>query len=247
MKVNRITIIICAAIVLLSGISIAFISNDLAKNIAISVFTGFIVSLVIATIGYFHERAVLLEKIDFGMKSPYINMAVLKETIGKALPLTKQAPDAAEAQIKRISGLAELNVELIGDMTPALLSPICKRGRIGKMKMGLKEFEQVAFNLQNLSANLQILHLSILSKALEIQSLQLQGALPPQNMFANVDDLRHLLIVRTSKLHEYTAAQIIELEKVAKICFYKKAGERCWETLKANLQNQVHDILSEHS
>ena len=202
--------IICAAIVLLSGISIAFISNDLAKNIAISVFTGFIVSLVIATIGYFHERAVLLEKIDFGMKSLYINMAVLKETIGKALPLTKQAPDAAEAQIKRISGLAELN-------------------------------------LQNLSANLQILHLSVLSKALEIQSLQLQGALPPQNMFANVDDLRHLLIVRTSKLHEYTAAQIIELEKVAKICFHEKAGERCWGTLKANLQNQVHDILSEHS
>lgn len=38
----------------------------------------------------------------------------------------KQAPDAAEAQIKRISGLAEHNVELIGDMTPALLSPICK-------------------------------------------------------------------------------------------------------------------------
>jgi len=66
-------------------------------------------------------------------------------------------------------------------------------------------------------------------------------------MFANIDDLRHLLIARTSKLHEYTAAQIIELEKVAKICFYKKAGERCWETLKANLQNQVHDILSEHS
>ena len=214
--------IICAAIVLLSGISIAFISNDLAKNIAISVFTGFIVSLVIATIGYFHERAVLLEKIDFGMKSLYINMAVLKETIGKALPLTKQAPDAA------------------------LLSPICKRGRIGKMKMGLKEFEQVAFNLQNLSANLQILHLSILSKALEIQSLQLQGALPPQNMFANVDDLRHLLIVRTSKLHEYTAAQIIGLEKVARICFHEKAGERCWETLKANLQNQVHAIMSEH-
>lgn len=118
--------IICAAIVLLSGISIAFISNDLAKNIVISVFTGFIVSLVIATIGYFHERAVLLEKIDFGMKSLYINMAALKETIGKALPLTKQAPDAAEAQIKRISGLAELNVELIGDMTPALLSPTCR-------------------------------------------------------------------------------------------------------------------------
>lgn len=79
--------IICAAIVLLSGISIAFISNDLAKNIAISVFTGFIVSLVIATIGYFHERAVLLEKIEFNIITLYINMTVLKKTIGKALLL----------------------------------------------------------------------------------------------------------------------------------------------------------------
>lgn len=168
--------IVCAAIVILSGISIAFMSNDLAKNITVSIFTGFIVSLVIATIGYFHERAVLLEKIEFGMKSLYINMAVLKEAIGKALPLTKQAPDTAEAQIKRISGLTELisgltelNVKIIGDMTPALLSPICKRGRIEKMKKGLMEFEQVGFNLKNLSANLQILHLNILSKALEIQ------------------------------------------------------------------------------
>lgn len=141
-----------------------------------SIFTGFIVSLVIATIGYFHERAVLLEKIEFNIITLYINMTVLKKTIGKALLLIKQAPDTAEAQIKRISGLTELisgltelNVKIIGDMTPALLSPICKRGRIEKMKKGLMEFEQVGFNLKNLSANLQILHLNILSKALEIQ------------------------------------------------------------------------------
>lgn len=75
--------IACAAIVILSGISIAFISNDLAKNITVSIFTGFIVSLVIATIGFFHERAVLLEKIEFNMIGLYINMAVLKETMKK--------------------------------------------------------------------------------------------------------------------------------------------------------------------
>lgn len=104
MKANRITMIVCAAIVILSGISIAFISNDLAKNITVSIFTGFIVSLVIATIGYFHERAVLLEKIEFNIITLYINMTVLKKTIGKALLLIKQAQDTAEAQIKRISG-----------------------------------------------------------------------------------------------------------------------------------------------
>ena len=96
MKANRITMIVCAAIVILSGISIAFISNDLAKNITVSIFTGFIV--------YFNERAVLLEKIEFNIITLYINMTVLKKTIGKALLLIKQAPDTAEAQIKRIPG-----------------------------------------------------------------------------------------------------------------------------------------------
>lgn len=52
-----------------------------------SIFTGFIVSLVIATIGYFHERAVLLEKIEFNIITLYINMTVLKKTIGKVLLL----------------------------------------------------------------------------------------------------------------------------------------------------------------
>lgn len=74
MKSNKITIYVCSIPALLSGIAIyeieKFVSTELdtavLQSISSGIFTGFIVSLVIAIIGYFHERNVLLSKAEYG-------------------------------------------------------------------------------------------------------------------------------------------------------------------------------------
>lgn len=62
MKINKITMIACAAIIILSGAAVLLCDNTLIQNLSSGIFTGFIASLVISTIGYFHERNIILEK-----------------------------------------------------------------------------------------------------------------------------------------------------------------------------------------
>lgn len=62
MKINKITMITCAIITLFSGLAVFFCDNELIQSIFGGLFTGFIASLVISIIGYFHERNIILEK-----------------------------------------------------------------------------------------------------------------------------------------------------------------------------------------
>jgi len=70
MKINKITAIVCGTLTLFTGVGTVLLAlfapqttgYAALQGIVSSVFSGFIVSLVVPTIGYFHERNMISKK-----------------------------------------------------------------------------------------------------------------------------------------------------------------------------------------
>ncbi len=71
MKINKNTAVVCVAAIIISGIAIILMAlyvprfsgyNEL-QTMVLGAFSSFIVSAVIAIVGYFHERNVIIEKL----------------------------------------------------------------------------------------------------------------------------------------------------------------------------------------
>ena len=243
MKINKITLITCVVISLLSGVTILFFDNTLIVNISSGLFTGFIASFVISIIGYFHERNIILEKTDNNIKSLYINMMVLSKIIGNVLPQIHKADSMEPLPFKNISGLSELSVSFSEKMDLGLFSPIWKWGKLARTYAELIEFQQALYNIKNISVNLQAQTMEFTVKNLELQNAQIRGIQPNSTEFEYINELKNLINIRTAKLHEYVTGQVLELEKIAKSFYGYKDRKRPWEMIKAHLMVQVEDIV----
>lgn len=251
MKINKITLYVCALLTVLSGLAMIIIEYVVPDNIDTSlyqsvvsgIFTGFIVSLVISIIGYFHERNIILEKTDSNIKSLYINMMVLSKIIGSVLPQIHKATSMEPLPFKNISGLSKLSVDFSEKMDLGLFSPIWKRGKLARIYAELIEFQQVLYNIKNISMNLQAQTMEFTIKTLELQNAQMRGRQPSPTEVEYINELKNLINVRTAKLHEYITGQVLELDKIAKSFYDYKNRKHPWEMIKANLMAQVEDIV----
>lgn len=253
MKVNKITLFVCFGLTVLSGLLMVIIENfvpdqidvSLCQSIISGIFTGFIVSLVVSIIGYFHERNIILEKIDNNIRSLYINMAVVSKTIGSTLPEIHKATTMESLPFKTISELSNLNIEFIENMDLGLFSPICKNGKLAKVYVALIGFKLSLYNIKNISANLYILTKEFTIKASNLKLAQMQGMSLEPNDFASIDELKNLINIKTAKLHEHETSQVLALEKIAKSFYEYRDPKNSWEMIKADLMRQVEDIIKE--
>ena len=245
MKINKNTMITCAVITLISGCAVLFFDNTLIQNIAPGIFTGFLVSLVVSVIGYFHERNVILEKTDGNIKCLYINMCVLSKILGDVLPQIHRAVSMEQLPFKTISGLSELNVEFAGKMDIGLFSPICKKGILSKTYVELTEFQQTLYNIKNISADLQMQTMKFTIVAMQLQNAQYYRSQIKPTDADYAEDLKNLINIRTAKLHEYVTGQMLELDKIAESFFSYKSRKYPWKEIKKNLMKQVEDIVKE--
>lgn len=243
MKINKITMITCTIITIFSGLAIFFCDNELIQSIWGGLFTGFIASLVISVIGYFHERNIILEKTDSNIKSLYINMMVLSKIIGSVLPQIHKATSMESLPFENISGLSKLSVDFSEKMDLGLFSPIWKWGKLARIYAELIEFQQVLYNIKNISINLQAQTMEFTIKTLELQNAQMRGGHPSPTEVEYINELKNLINIRTAKLHEYVTGQALELEKIAKSFYDYKDRKHPWEMIKANLMAQVEDIV----
>lgn len=243
MKINKITMIACAAITILSGAAVLLCDNTLIQNLSSGIFTGFIASLVISTIGYFHERNIILEKTDSNIRNLYINLIVISKIIGSLLPQIYKANNMESLPFKNISSLSELSVSFAEKMDLGLFSPFWKRGRLARIYSDLIEFQQVIYNIKNISVNLHAQTMEYTIKVLELQNAQLRGVQPSKESLASIEELRNSINIRSAKLHEYVTGQALELEKIAKAFYGYKGCKYSWEVIKSNLMLQIEDII----
>ena len=251
MKINKITLLVCSILTVVSGLIIVVIESTLPHNMDTSlcqsivsgIFTGFIVSLVISVVGYFHERNIILEKTDSNIKNLYINMVVLSKIIGHILPQIHEADSMESLPFKNISVLSELSVGLSEKMDLGLFSPIWKRGKLARLYAELIEFQRVLYIIKNISANLQAQAMEFTIKNFEVQNARMRGLQPIPTEFKYIDELKNLINIKTAKLHEYIAGQTIMLEKIAKSFYDYKNRKHPWEAIKADLLQQVENIV----
>lgn len=251
MKINKKTTIACALAIFLCGISIAllemftpeFTSYDTICNIVFGVFSSFIVSFVISIIGYFHERAIIIERTENNIKSLYINMCVLSKIIGDTLQQIYTTTDLAALPFNNISGLSALNVEFLNNMGLGLFNSFYTHGRLAKVYSSLIEFQQVAYNIKNISMNLHAQALEHNNHFLSIRNNESFGMQTPPMVIQNLDALKNLINIKTAKLHEYVTGQSLELEKIAKAFYEYINSKQSWENIKSNLLIQVEDIV----
>ena len=251
MRINKITLFVCSILTILSGLAMIVIEGivpdsvdtSLYQSVISGIFTGFTVSLVTAIVGYFHERNIILENTDSNIKNLYINMSVLSRIIGSILPQIHKAVNMEPLPFKNISGLSELNVSFVEKMDLGLFSPLLKKGKLSQIYSRLIEFQQVLFNIKNISFNLQAQTMEFTIKSLELQNAQLRGIQPTQAELESLNDFKNVINIRTAKLHEYVTGQTLELEKIAESFYSFKDCKHSWGMIKANLMKQIEDII----
>lgn len=255
MKINKNITIVCSVVILIGtivlSIGIVFYKQffdrvgieSIITSIFIGIITGLIVSTVMAFIGYFHERAIIIGKIDFNIKSLFINMVVLSKMLEAILPQIHPTTDLSILPFKNISGLSALNLDFVEKMELHMFNAFFPNGKFSKIDSQLIEFDQTIYNIKSISMNLEIKVLEYQNLYLQIQKIQLIGMQPNFIDLQNLDNLKNYINIRTAKFHEYITGKTIELEKIAE-SFYKNKNIS-WRDIKSNLLTQAENILKQ--
>lgn len=251
MKVNKNTSIACISAIIISGIALVLITlyvpyfsgYDMLQSMILGAFSSFIVSAVIAMVGYFHEQNVIVEKTDNNIKSLYINMNVLSQIIGNTLQQIHTAQDLSVLPFGNIANLSALNVEFLNSMELGLFSPLYKSGKLAQVYNALIEFQQVAYNIKNISWNLQAQTLDHSNRVLKMQNNQSFGIPVDPMEIQYLDMLKNTINIRTAKLHEYITGQTLELETLIKKFYACNPKRKNWDDIKKHLQTQIEDIV----
>lgn len=251
MKINKMTAIVCGTLAALSGIGTVLIGLyapqtaefTTVQGIMSSIFTGFIVSLVVSTVGYFHERSVIIERTDSNIQVLYVNMCVISQEIGKFLPQIPFTMRLESLPFKHISESSSLSIDFFKDMNLSLFIPFFKQGKLGRVYKELQDFQQTIYNIRNIATSLYGQSMEYDIQLLSIQNNQMRGVPIDPNDNIRLETLKNAINVRTAKFHEYTTGQLYELEKIAKVFYTSKGGKQSWEDIKPVLLLQVTEIM----
>lgn len=243
MKINRITILVCLAVILFSGVAIIRVPDTMIQGILSGIFTGFIVSLVTSIIGYFHEREKILEKTDNNIRSLYINMNVICRTIGNTLPQIHKTTNLDSLPFKLICDLSELDIEFIEKMDLGLFNPILKKGNLAKIYLALMDFKLTLYNIRSIAGDTNSNVIDYTIKFLQLENTRLRGLQLSQKDIDDVDALKNAINIRTAKFHEYVTAQTMELEKIAETFYSRRGSKQSWAQMKVTLTAQVEDLM----
>lgn len=244
MKVNKITTIVCFAMAIVSGVLLFFYKdNTIIQSILSGIFTGFIVSLVVAVIGYFHERAKIIEAIDVNIRNLFINVKVMSMILGKVLPQIHNSIVIQDLPFKNVSELSLLNSEFIEKMNLGLYESFYNKSKKSYVCQRLKKFHTAIFTMKNHSSNLQIQVLNYGILLLEIQKNQMMGMQINPIQQNNLDNLKNEINIHTAKLHEYVTAQSIEVAEIGKEFYGYKKKHLCWNDIEIALLREAENIV----
>ena len=246
MKVNKITAAVCLFIIIISGILLlVYKEHPMIQSVLSGIFTGFIASWVLAVIGYFHERAKLIEGININIRNLFLNITVISKKLGMVLPQIHNSSVIPDLPFKNVSGLSQLNYEFIEKMNLGLYSSVFPIGKKASICKRLQEFQQATYNIRNYSIKLEnsVLNYGIQYNKIQAKIAQEIATTPEEAQI--LDELKNSINILTAKLHEYTTGQSIELGKIAKDFFGYKKKRLYWNDLEAALISRAENIVKE--
>lgn len=247
MKVNKITIIACLIAILVSGVAIIFFNGFLTlQNIVMGIFTSSIVSCIVALVNYFHERNLIVERIDNNIKNLYINMSLMFNALESTFPQIESNFYFQDPFFNYILMLSEKNVEFLNDMKLGLFNPFFKESKLYNICIQLSRFEDIAYNLKNIVGNLHNQEVecnyrfSLCNNTLvnNNQNNFVNPVYPPELIC-----FRNQIVTDTAKLQGFVRVKLIDLENISADFYNRKSSKQRWDTIKSNLLSQIENII----
>ena len=241
MKVNKWTIIICTIMIIFFCGLVYVIPNTNTKmfNLTMGVFTGLLVSLIMAIINYLHQKYLIYNSVMTQISDIFINTYIIHRMTGMILEKVQNLNNLEDLNYRLIFGMADLNVDFATSMNTKLFAPILRIGKKYQAIIEMREFENDLSNLKFCIGKIQ-------SHSLEHDLCQMemtQRPTTPEEM-ALLQGKRNLVLVQTAKLHEYEASLLQKIDKIA-IPFYGK-DENSWVNRKNVLFAQAERIMQQN-
>lgn len=244
MKVNKITLIACLIIAVLSGILLViFNENSLMQSVFSGIFTGFIVSFVVATIGYFHEHSKIIESAKNGINGLYLNLSVMSKILGNALPQIQNFLMVQEQPYNYLTGLSNFNCKYMDEMNLSLYSSFFPNSRYVIVFKDMTQFGDVINSIKYNSSNLYITVLEYNHQCLMLNNKQLERATISDAEKKELDRRKNLVTVSAAKLHEYLACQVNAMERMANKFYKHKKKQLNWDEIKPILDSKAENIV----
>lgn len=240
MKINKNTSIICIIFSIIFGVLTVVLQpfHELSSSIVASIFTGFIVSAVVALIGYFHEKEKILNNISNNIRNLYINLLAIKNITGKIIPKVATANDLTKLEYSTIEALTALNIEFAKKMELELYEGFFGNSKLSKIINEFISLKNEQYNLKNLAFKLYRETLEYQLSESEVKKIRLQGKEVPANYIKDQAEYKNLINIQTAKFHEYEAGLILKLDKLAEEfdkCYKSKLG---WSEFKESCNNK---------
>jgi len=222
---------------------VLFKQDTLLGNIAISLLTGTIISVLTATIYYLNERQKILCAIKDAIPSIYINLKYMHDIMSNILPQIIYTQYLDSLNYRRLLELASLNMDFVQQCQVGLFSAFLKNGKTVCAVDKFQKYIDDLYNLKNCMGKLEciVLDADILQNQLYIKQINNQILLPEEQKL--LCDKRNLVNVRTAKIHEYEASLMKELDDIADDFFHKSKNE--WKEKKRILNQQVIQMFNE--
>ena len=229
MKVSKNITLVC-----LAGMITAFIVFIISKmichefrsleNVIINIFTGFMISLIITLTSYFHERHKLIANARAFLTSELQFIDFYHLQIGKLLELCACQYDYSKnidyySYFSKRCDSAEGFLELIKEASDKLNSAdyrgFVKNSKIASTLNDIYSFNMEINGLRQLSSGIIKLSLEvqILLQDVNIKIMQ-QQYVDFNYVNHKMEDYNKTMLVKLSKLHEYTASLNITVEKL---------------------------------
>lgn len=243
MKANKITVLICATMVILFVLGTVLAdaySFHTVSSISANIFTGALVSGIIALAGYFNKKEKLFYRVETNLRQIYVNLITIKIKTGELIPKISGTDKLDELPFKQLSGLCDLHQEFAKGMQAELYQGFWNDCTACFM-CDLKGFKT---SLSNLSQVTIQLHASVLEH--DISYLHVATQFPSESsMNINNIALKEQVLIKVSHLHEYQASLLLECEKLLEQFYKVSKPKKKWHEEKQTLESSAAFILNQ--
>ena len=193
MRVNK-WIITCSIVVCIICIVSLFIfeENTLKSNIAVSLLTGAIISVMTAIIYYLNEWQKIMHEIREAIPDIYINLKLIHNLTGEILPQITYVQQLDGLNYRRLLSLASLNMDFVQRCQASAFSCFRKNGKYAHAIDEFLKYSNSLYNLKDCLGKLEcvVLDADILQNQLNIKQIN--------NQMISVEFLTILRSLRTA-------------------------------------------------
>lgn len=244
MKVNKQIMLVTIIVMTISLIFLLLYREDsLWKDTIVGVFTGTVISFITALINYYNEKYEIWEDIKAVLPDIYINLCLISKLTGSLLPQIPYTAQLDGLNYRRILQLSEFNISFVLKCNIGLFSGILKNSKISRAIRDFAQYSEKLYNLKHCLGKVEISALEADALQKELLHRQASNFFVAENEYRLLNDKRYFVTVQSSKIHEYEASLLAELDKVAQP-FYGRKGYS-WDKKKGEMNKQVEKMLQE--